>query len=149
MVARVVHFVTYSCPRCRAALEAEEGRWQGWLRCPACNAPALPPEVLLGHPSVKRRVIGAVGGEYVPDLFTEEPETEQPRAEPDPAIELTSSTTAENLRIVFLAGLVMSLFLLLFAFIDGHASLIGIFGALAFIFFLLMWRVPSRRRPRN
>ncbi len=148
MGARVVHFVEYSCPKCRAELEAEEGRWQGWVRCPACDAPALPPEILLGHPSARRRVIGAVGVEYVPDLFTEDTDAEE-SAEPDPVIEPPHWTSGETLRTVFLAGLLMSLFLLLFAYSDGHWSLVGIFGALAFVFFLLLWLRPSRRQSRD
>ncbi len=147
MVARVVHFVEYSCPKCRAELEAEEVRWQGWLRCPACNVPALPP-ILLGHPSARRRMIGAVGAEFVPGLFTEDTDTDEP-AEPDPVIEPPPWTTSETLRTVFLSGLLMSLFLLLFAYSDGQWSLVAIFGGLAFLFFLLLWFRPSRRKPSD
>ncbi len=30
--------VLYSCPRCRARLEANVDQWDGWLRCPVCAA---------------------------------------------------------------------------------------------------------------
>ncbi len=148
MGARVVHFVEYSCPKCRAELEAEEGQWQGWVRCPACNVPALPPEILLGHPSARRRVIGAVAAEFVPDLFTEDTDADK-NVESDPVIEPPPWTTSETLRTVFLSGLLMSLFLLLFAYSDGQWLLVAIFGALAFLFILLLWFRPSGRRPSH
>ena len=56
MDADIAYFVTYPCPDCRLELEAEHDGWQGWLRCPACGTPSLPPEILLGHPATMRRV---------------------------------------------------------------------------------------------
>lgn len=35
----------YDCPHCRQPLEARVGRWNGWLLCPRCGRPGLPPEV--------------------------------------------------------------------------------------------------------
>ena len=49
------------------------------------------------------------------------------------------------LRMVFLTGLVMSLFILLIAYLDDNQRATTIFGALAIIFFLLLLRLPGRR----
>lgn len=146
MEAHIAHFVTYPCPRCRLELEVEEGGWQGWLRCPACDAPALPPEILRGHPATSRRV-KAASGEFVPDLFTADGE-EDP-TDTDALLGPPPSPVADTFRIVFLSGLVISLFILLIAYLDDNSFIGGLFGGLAFIFFLLLLRVPSRRRGRR
>jgi hypothetical protein len=57
-----------------------------------------------------------------------------------------TSTLVSVLRMIFLTGLVMSLFLLLIAYLDQNQRATGIFGSLAFIFFLLLLRMPGRRR---
>ena len=56
MESDIAYFVTYPCPRCKVELETHHGEWDGWRRCPSCGTPALPPEILLGHPSTRRRV---------------------------------------------------------------------------------------------
>jgi hypothetical protein len=36
--------VAYLCPHCQAPLEARSDQTYGWLRCPCCHRPGLPPE---------------------------------------------------------------------------------------------------------
>lgn len=139
----VAYFVTYPCPHCRLELEAEHDGWQGWLRCPSCGTPSLPPEILLGHPATMRRVRGmgdvdedvlVIGDEAAPeaaDLLGEPP-----------------STVVSSLRLAFVTGLVISLFILLVSFIDENQVVTGFASAFALIFFLLLLRLPGRRRRR-
>ena len=44
MRSKAIREVHYSCPACGLALVAEEGAADGWVRCPACARPSLPPE---------------------------------------------------------------------------------------------------------
>jgi hypothetical protein len=142
----IAYFVTYHCPNCKLELESEHGGWEGWLKCPVCGTPALPPEILLGHPATKRRVreIGA-GGAATATVDADAPED---AAAPDPSalIDPPASTLVSALRMIFLTGLVMSLFLLLIAYLDQNQRAAGIFGSLSVVFFLLLLRMPGRRR---
>ncbi len=51
-----------------------------------------------------------------------------------------------RLRLVFLTGLAMSLFILLIAFLDDNQLVTAVCGAIALIFFVLLLRLPDRRR---
>jgi hypothetical protein len=146
--ADIAYFVTYPCPKCRLELEAEHDGWQGWVRCPACGTPSLPPEILLGHPATMRRVRGLredddavlMIGADAPDGATN-PDTSALLGEPPSAL-------VSSVRLVFLTGLVISLFILLISFLDDNQIVAGFSGAFAFIFFLLLLRLPDRRRRR-
>jgi hypothetical protein len=145
----IAYFVTYPCPGCKVELEAEHAGWAGWLRCPSCGMPALPPEILLGHPRTRRRVrevggddvliIGAGGGVPAGAIG------------PDPStlIGPPVSPVIGALRLVFLTGLVISLFLLLIAYLDENTKVTSIAGSLALVFFLLLLRTPGGRRRRK
>jgi hypothetical protein len=141
--SQVIYFVPYSCPRCKAELEVQYGGWEGWRRCPACGHPSLPPEVLFGHPTTRRRVQGGEEILETPDSVAPE---ESNGPEKPPIIESSPSAGLGPLRLTFIAGLVISLFLLLVFYLDQKQELIGIFGTLAIIFFLLVLRNPSRHR---
>jgi hypothetical protein len=145
--ADIAYFVTYPCPRCQVELESEHGGWQGWLKCPVCDTPALPPEFLLGHPAVRRRVRAAALERGVIVIGDETPDGATPAAT-SPAAEAAPSTLVNTLRLVFITGLVTSLFLLLIAFVDQNTRASYIFGALSAVFFLLLLRTPVRRRRR-
>ena len=71
-------------------------------------------------------------------------------APPDPSVLIGPpvSSLVTTLRLIFLAGLVMSLFLLLIGYLDQNQRATAIFGSLAIIFFLLLLRMPTRRRNR-
>lgn len=146
MDADVAYFVTYPCPQCRVGLEAEHGLWQGWLKCPACGRPALPPEILLGHPSVLRRIRDRVDDEAAMALngINASPAAEE--SDPPAEIAASPSTLVNTLRLVFLSGVVTSLFLLLIAYLDQNLRASFIFGCLAVVFFVFLLRLPSRRR---
>jgi hypothetical protein len=144
--ADIAYFVTYPCPGCKVELESQHGGWGGWLRCPSCGMPSLPPEILLGHPTTRRRVRD-FGGDDV--LIIEADDGVPPRAAPpDPAtlIGPPTSPAISALRLVFLTGLVISLFLLLIAYLDENTQISSIAGSLSIIFFLLLLRASGPRR---
>jgi hypothetical protein len=141
--SQVTYYVSYSCPRCKAELEVQHGSWQGWRLCPACGLPSLPPELLFGHPTTRRRVLGR---DDEPILLNDVSLPEDSIALDRAQIVLAPpSGVFSGLRVFFLIGLVVSLFLLLLFYLDQNQQLTGIFGALSFIFFLLMLRSPMRR----
>jgi hypothetical protein len=143
--SQVTYFVSYPCPRCKAELEVEHGDWQGWRRCPACGLPSLPPELLFGHPRTRRQVRGHdEDGAILTDEGVPEDSIALDRSR---IVASSPSSVASTLRVIFLIGLVVSLFLLLLFYLDQNQQLTGIFGALSFIFFLLSLRTP-KGRPR-
>jgi hypothetical protein len=141
--SEILYLVTYPCPRCKLELEAEHGGWEGWLRCPGCGTPSLPPEFLLGHPSTRRRV-RETGGDDGETLVIGPDGRVAP--EPSALIGARPSSMISALRLIFLTGVAMSLFLLLIAYLDDNQLATGIFGSLALVFFLLLLRVPTRRK---
>ncbi len=143
MESQVIYFVSYSCPRCKAELEVQHESWQGWRRCPACGLPSLPPELLFGHPSTRRRVLGR---DDDPIILNDVNLPEDSLALDRSQIVVSSPSSVFNaLRVVFFIGLVVSLFLLLLFYLEQRQEFTGICGVLAFIFFLLLL-VPGRRR---
>jgi hypothetical protein len=139
--SEITYFVTYPCPGCGTELEARHGGWQGWLRCPVCGVPALPPEFLFGHPQTRRRVEGPHEDD---DILVIDAATATPRVlAPTP---LSGSSPVSALRLIFLTGLILSLFLLLVFYMEQNKQTTAIFGFLSLIFFFLLLRTPSRRR---
>jgi hypothetical protein len=140
--SEITYFVTYPCPHCKVELEAQHGGWQGWLRCPECGVPSLPPEFLLGHPLTRRRVPDSDEDQsaLVIDEAPEGPggSDRTPRA--------GSSSPVSALRLIFMTGLILSLFLLLIAYMDQNTQTTAIFGFLSIAFFLLFVRTPARNR---
>jgi hypothetical protein len=49
-------------------------------------------------------------------------------------------------RLIFKTGFILSLALLLISYLDQKSTNTAIFGALAVVFFLLLLRLPKRRR---
>lgn len=150
MDADIAYFVTYPCPGCRLELEAHHDGWRGWLRCPSCGTPSLPPEILLGHPSTRRRVrdFSAPGEEVV--IIADENDARPDRTPLDPAalIDAPQSPVIGTVRLVLFAALVISLFLLLVAYLDDNQQVTSATATLSLIFFLLLLRTPGRRRRR-
>jgi hypothetical protein len=142
----IAYFVTYPCPNCRLELESEHGGWEGWVRCPACGTPALPPEIMLGHPNTQRRVREMGGDDGAVVVIGADSPEDAASQDPSALIATPTSTLVSVLRMIFLTGLVMSLFLLLIAYLDQNQRAAGIFGSLSVIFFLLLLRMPGRRR---
>ena len=133
--------MTYPCPGCGTELEARHGGWQGWLRCPVCGVPALPPEFLLGHPTTRRRVEGTPQDSDV--IVIDATAETAPVSDPAP---LTVSSPVSALRLIFLTGLILSLFLLLVFYMEQNKQTTAIFGFLSIIFFFLLLRTPPVRR---
>jgi hypothetical protein len=142
-------FVVYNCPNCGVALEADDDGWDGWRRCPSCGRPALPPKV-----DARRR-------SYALDL-----DAQAPRPEGDPGADGTPGSNGSNpasifqipgpsspvigpARLIFKTGFILSLALLLISYLDQKSTNTAIFGALAFVFFLLLLRLPRKRRIRE
>lgn len=148
MDSDVSYVANYRCPRCRLELEIELGGWQGWMRCPACDTPSLPPEILLGHPDTRRRLKAPSNGDATfadADL--------EPTAHPAPIdaadlIDEPPSSTVGTLRLLFVTGLVIALFILLVSFLDDNQIVTASSAIAALVFFLLMLRLPGRRRRR-
>ena len=65
-----------SLPALQGRARAEHGGWGDGCRCPSCGTPSLPPEILLGHPTTRRRVRD-FGGD---DVLVIEADDDPPRA---------------------------------------------------------------------
>ena len=135
--------VTYSCPQCKAQLEAPPGSWDGWVRCPACARAFLPPET-----ERLPRGVFAIAAERATD-GTPPGESSTPGvAEIEPVGLVTGSHTyTSGPRLVFITGLVLCLFLSLIFFLVHEPGKLAIFGALTIGFFLLLLRTPRKRVP--
>src|SRR5207248_5500792 len=118
------------------------GGWQGWLRCPVCGVPSLPPEFLPGHALTRRRVEDPI---ETSDVIVSDAVSEGSPAS-DRAPLAGSSSPISALRLIFLTGLILSLFLLLIAYADQNKHTTAIFGFLSIAFFLLLLRTPARSR---
>jgi DNA-directed RNA polymerase subunit RPC12/RpoP len=135
---------TYSCPNCRAELEAEQTAWDGWLRCPACGRVSLPPDpVIIPSDTRPEAAAGTDNGESEPAFA---PGQAAPLVIPKPAIGRMAHTSPA--RLIFTTGLVLCLLLTLIAFIDQKPVGLGIFGFLSIVFFLLLLRTPRKRIAR-
>lgn len=143
--------VRYDCPHCRAKLEWIVGRWGGWVSCPACASPGLPPAPRLVVPTprmVAREGVRAGAGLRaeqwiaagdVPDpawpswsrgLVLPKPRTQQePKAR----------------RAALAVGLAISLFLLLVAYLDQNTSLSGLALLVALVCFWGRMKLAERR----
>ena len=136
--SEITYFVSYPCPGCKTELEARHGGWQGWLRCPVCGVPALPPEFLLGHPQTRRRVEGSPED---PGVLVLDPAAETSSVlDPGP---VTVSSPLSALRLFFLTGLILSLFLLLVFYTEQNKQATAIFGFLSIAFLFLLLRIPT------
>jgi hypothetical protein len=140
----IVFIDTYLCPHCRSELEAGPEFWQGWLRCPACSRPSLPPSpVTLPH---LRRA--QVRTSRPPDLlFISESGSRTITADTeDNEPELPLPTRFSPARLVLTTGLALSLFMGLVAYLDSNTVNMAIFGFLSLIFFVMLLRNRTRRR---
>ncbi len=136
---------SYACPRCQALLEVPDKPWRGWVLCPDCGLPSLPPERC--HVRRSRRRAIARHPEVPQDLVAEQRGSPE---EPAPTVERwvprarQSSSPSAALQIVS-TGLFVSAFLLLVAYLDHSSHSLAIFGTLTVVFFLLLLRIPRRR----
>src|SRR5271157_3678807 len=137
--------VSYSCPHCQVLLEVPDKPWRGWVLCPDCGLPCLPPERLTLPHSRKRSV--ARQPRVPQDLV---PEQTGPRKEPAPMVKPSvprarQSTSSSATRLIVSTGLFVSAILLLVAYLDRSSHSLAIFGTLTVIFLILLLRMPRRR----
>src|SRR5262245_3704802 len=114
MESEITYFASYSCPHCKAELEARQGGWSGWLRCPSCGVPSLPPELMFARPQIRHWTQDPNNEDGEIMVIAAPPEGS---AAPDRA-SLAGSSPISALRLIFLTGFILSLFLLLIAFVD-------------------------------
>lgn len=133
--------LAYSCPHCHNWLEAATATWQGWILCPECHRPGLPPPRAIQR--LRRRV-----EQKDPHLPYDRPSPSagDPRREAltsrGPSLSPGRLSQSSTSRLIVLTGLVISLFLLLVAYLDRSSQSSAIFGFLTIVFFLLMLRLP-------
>ena len=136
---------SYHCPHCRALLVLGRERWQGWVRCPECGRPGLPPERLAAHAAPKRRAEPRSPINRQDATSLEEPGAmTTPSKVLSPPLAPRSSPSSAS-RVIVSTGLIVSIFLLLVAYLDRSSQSSAIFGFLTVIFFLLLLRLPKRR----
>jgi hypothetical protein len=141
----VVDDSSYACPHCRHLLEDPDTRWRGWLLCPHCGLPFLPPERLKGRQLRKRSV--ALDPEVTRELAVEQASTSREFATTTisaaPRAGRLASSSAP--RLIIPTGLFVSAFLLLVAYLDRSSHRMAIFGLSTVIFFLLQMIITHRR----
>jgi len=136
---------SYSCPHCQVLLEVPDKPWRGWVLCPDCGLPCLPPERLTPPHSRKRSV--ARQPQVPQDLA---PEQTRSLKEPAPMVKPSAprarqSTSSSATRLIVSTGLFVSAVLLLVAYLDRSFHSLAIFGTLTVIFLILLLRMPRRR----
>ncbi|MDG3006767.1 hypothetical protein [Paludisphaera mucosa] len=138
--------VRYDCPHCRAALESVPGRWRGWLLCPDCGRPGLPPPPGLVLPPEELPESGAglraeqwIAAGDVPDEGWPRwsPGLPLPTPRPSPLTKAAQTAVA--------VGLALSLFLLLIGYLDQSPGMAVVAGLGALVCFWLRVRLGSRR----
>ena len=134
----------YACPHCHRLLEAGDEGWLGWLLCPGCGQPGLPP-ARLRRPRPLRSRLPAEGRDNLPPG----PTPEAPAFTNGPAVlapPLGRSPAASGAgRLIVRTGLVVSLVLLFFAYLERSTPNLAVFGFLTVVFFVLLLWLP---RPR-
>jgi len=136
---------SYVCPHCQALLEVPDKPWRGWVLCPDCGLPCLPPERLI-LPQSRRRSV-ARQPQVPQDLV---PGQTGALTEPAPMVKLSvpraiQSNSSSASRLIVSTGLFVSAFLLLVAYFDRSSHSLAIFGTFTVVFFILLLRIPRRR----
>jgi hypothetical protein len=134
--------VSYSCPHCRAELEPRFGDWEGWLRCPVCTRPSLPPEPVGSRLASDRLAVS--NHDIVAQASALEPGHLMSR-DGTPSAFAGRFAHSSPARLVFMTGFVFSLLLTLIAFLDQKPIRLAIFGFLSIAFFFLLLRTPRKR----
>ncbi|WP_165250737.1 hypothetical protein [Paludisphaera soli] len=143
--------VRYDCPHCRVGLIADADRWSGWRLCPACGKSGLPPARrakrarllpanLPARGSGRRAEAWIASGDLVdPDHAAWQVGYARDLPRPTPVSRVVTVAIA--------AGLAISVFLLLVAFLDRNGTLAG--GAGLAVLLLYWARVRLRAQARR
>ncbi len=142
--ADIVFIDTYLCPHCRAELEAGPEVWQGWLRCPGCGRPSLPPSPVTLPQKRRPQVRTSRPPEML--FISESGGRTIAAGTDDDEPELPLPTRFSPARLVLTTGLALSLFMGLVAYLDSNTINMAIFGFLSLIFFVMLLRNSTRRR---
>jgi hypothetical protein len=167
MSSGISYFVSYACPNCRRQLEARSTGYNGWLRCPICKWPALPPEIMVERRETRRRTVqqgvnnailvipASLEGAQEPDAL--ETNTVGPPSHTTPARLIFTTLGADPpsradegshttpARLIFTTGFALSLFLVLVAYLDDRMGRMAVFAFLSVGFFWLLARSPRNR----
>lgn len=127
--------VTYPCPRCHAALEARASESYTWLRCPRCGRAGLPPEHMRNPPEPPSPdedvlVIGPASGD--PEAMA---------GLPHPIV----APPNNGWRVLLSIGFLISLTMLVLAFLDQNVVRLMIFGAVTVVLFAMLAAARRRR----
>jgi hypothetical protein len=143
MSSEISYFVSYACPNCRTQLEAPSTGWDGWLRCPVCKWPSLPPEVMVDHRETRRRTAQPNANDTILTI----PALPEGALEPDSLATDSDGRSSHSTpaRLIFTTGFALSLFLVLVAYLDERMGRMAIFGILSIGFFFLLVRSPRNR----
>jgi len=140
--------VRYDCPHCRVGLASVVGRWRGWLLCPACGKPGLPPAPLRARYSYHQaRTLSPEGAGLRAEAWIASgdlPDENWPLWSRGAPIRPSRPSRRESLVRTFIAaGLIVSLFCLLVGYLDRSGGVAG-FGGLGTLIFLWL-RVRTSR----
>jgi hypothetical protein len=145
MAAPIMKSANYPCPKCQLKLEAKPGSWQGWLLCPRCGLPSLPPERLRDSPRQLRRLAKQAAAAAVSRSVPGRPTEGKAAAMPPRATPADRAASPSASRLIVSTGLIVSLCLLLVGYLDRSSQNSAIFGFLTIFFFLLLLRLPMKR----
>ena len=135
----------YVCPGCQALLAVPEKPWRGWLCCPKCGLPSLPPHRL--DVSRSRRRCREREAQALQAKMPDEGGSSRGSAPsaPTSVSRVGKSNSWSSTRLIISTGLFVSAFLLLVAYLDRKPHNLAIFGGLTVIFFILNLRMLRQR----
>jgi hypothetical protein len=143
--ADIVFVDSYLCPGCRVELEAGPRARQGWMRCPACGCPSLPPAPAAPPtpPLFNHRPSGPADVLFISESGS--------RPLKDVALEPTDERPSRFTpgRLMITTGLAFSLFMALLAYLDNRGMNLALFGVMSIVFFITLLRPVARRRPSS
>jgi hypothetical protein len=146
VATHLIDGASYVCPHCQALLEVPDRPWRGWVICPGCRLPSLPPERLKARRSSRRAPAHQHEGPQ-DSVFERPGSLDEPASTMKlSAPRVSQSSPSSASRLIVSTGLFMSAFLLLVAWLDRSSHSLAIFGSLTVIFFILLLRIPRDRR---
>jgi hypothetical protein len=143
MSSEITYFVSYACPSCRSQLEAHFTAWDGWLRCPVCKWPSLPPEIMVDRRETRRRAVQQNVDDDILVIPGSLEDALEPNSRPSAGVGRSSHTSPA--RLIFTTGFAFSLFLVLVAFLEQNMGNMAIFVILASGFLFMLVRAPRNR----